>query len=88
MIIFKEIARRRWRPPTSDVEMDYPCMSAHDAMDGSSTGIAMCHIAVAVAEWQMSLLGTKQTFQPVRLMSALPPKAEINSAVQKVCFGP
>jgi len=27
-IIFKEIARRLRRPPTSDVEMDYPRMSA------------------------------------------------------------
>jgi hypothetical protein len=38
-------------------------MSASDAVDGSSTGIAMYHIAVP----QMSVVGTKQTFQPMRI---------------------
>jgi hypothetical protein len=40
-------------------------MSTFDAVDGSSTGIAMCHIAVIVEENQMSAIGTKQTFQPM-----------------------
>jgi hypothetical protein len=37
-------------------------MSASDAVDGSSTGIAMYHIAVP----QMSVVGTKRTFDAVR----------------------
>jgi hypothetical protein len=37
-------------------------MSAFDAVDGSSTGIAMRHIAVVIREQPMSLIGTKQTF--------------------------
>jgi hypothetical protein len=44
------------------VEMDYPYMSANDAMDGSTTGIAMCQSAVVIRERQMSAIGTKQTF--------------------------
>jgi hypothetical protein len=41
-------------------------MSPPDAVDGSSTGIAMCGIEVVIREQQMSAVGTKQTFQPVR----------------------
>ncbi len=37
-------------------------MSAFDAVDGSSTGIAMCHIAVVIQERRMSPCGTKETF--------------------------
>ena len=37
-------------------------MSGNDAVDGSSAGIAMCHIAVAVNERRESGYGT---FQPV-----------------------
>jgi len=37
-------------------------MSAYDAVDGSSTGIAMCLIAVSYDEPPMSLVGTKQSF--------------------------
>ena len=33
-------------------------MSAIDAVDGSSTGIAMCHIAVSVDALPMSAYGT------------------------------
>jgi hypothetical protein len=40
-------------------------MSAVDAVDGSFTGIAICHIAVSYEEPPMSLVGTKQTFQTV-----------------------
>ena len=37
-------------------------MSAPDAVDGSSTGIAMCHIALVIREQQMSPIGTKLPF--------------------------
>ncbi len=37
-------------------------MSAYDAVDGSSTGIAMCHIAVVIQEPRMTDVGT---FLPV-----------------------
>ena len=37
-------------------------MSASDVVDGSSTGIAMCHIAVALSKQQMTANGTKQSF--------------------------
>jgi hypothetical protein len=40
-------------------------VSAFDAVDGSSTGIAMCQIAVVIQERLMSAYGTKQTFQPM-----------------------
>jgi hypothetical protein len=33
-------------------------MSAIDAVDGSSTGIAMCHIAVVIQEQRMTAHGT------------------------------
>ena len=36
--------------------------SACDAVDGSSTGIAMCHIVVSLDGKRMSPLGTKPTF--------------------------
>jgi hypothetical protein len=39
--------------------------SGVDAVDGSSTGIAMCQIAVVIQERLMSASGTKQTFQPM-----------------------
>jgi hypothetical protein len=39
--------------------------SGVDAVDGSSTGIAMCQIAVVIQERLMSAYGTKQTFQPM-----------------------
>jgi hypothetical protein len=38
--------------------------------------------------WMMSALGHKQTFAPQQNMSALPPKADICSALAHVCFGP
>ena len=38
-------------------------MSASDAVDGSSTGIAMFQCAVL----QMTVVGTKQTFQTMRV---------------------
>jgi hypothetical protein len=41
-------------------------MSAIDAVDGSSTVIAMCHISPSIDEAPMSLVGTKQTFDAVR----------------------
>jgi hypothetical protein len=44
---------------------DQTLMSAIDAVDGSSTGIAMCHIAVVIQKQRMSAYGTKQTFQPM-----------------------
>ncbi len=37
-------------------------MSAIDAVDGSSTGNAMCHIAVVIQEQRMTGNGTKQSF--------------------------
>jgi hypothetical protein len=36
----------------------------------------------------MSALGHEQTFAPQKVMSALPPKADIRSAVAHVCYGP
>jgi hypothetical protein len=36
----------------------------------------------------MSALGQKQTCAPQKVMSALPPKADICSALVDVCFGP
>jgi len=36
----------------------------------------------------MSALGQKQTFAPQKVMSALPPKADVCSAIRHVCFGP
>jgi hypothetical protein len=36
----------------------------------------------------MSALGQKQTFAPQKVMSALPPKADIRSANTDVRFGP
>ena len=61
-------------------------MSAFDAVNGSSTGIAMCHILVFLGKYRMSAIGTKQTFQPVRLMSAFGGKADMGFAAQNVCF--
>ena len=57
-------------------------MSASDAVDGSSTGIVMFQCAVL----QMTVVGTKQTFQPVRLMSAIGGKADMGFAAQNVCL--
>jgi hypothetical protein len=36
----------------------------------------------------MSALGQKQTFAPQKVMSALPPKADMCGATDYVCFGP
>jgi hypothetical protein len=36
-------------------------MSAFDAVDGFSTGIAMCQIAVVIQEQRMTAIGTKRT---------------------------
>jgi hypothetical protein len=36
----------------------------------------------------MSALGQKRTFAPHKVMSALPPKADMCSAQAHVCFGP
>jgi hypothetical protein len=36
----------------------------------------------------MSALGQKQTLAPQKVMSALPPKADMCSALAYVCFGP
>jgi hypothetical protein len=36
----------------------------------------------------MSALGQKQTFAPQKVMSALPPKADIGGAKRNVRFGP
>jgi hypothetical protein len=36
----------------------------------------------------MSALGQKQTFEPQKVMSALPPKADMCGALAHVCFGP
>src|SRR5436190_20672823 len=36
----------------------------------------------------MSALGHKQTFGSIRLMSALPPKADIRPCDRDACFGP
>ena len=36
----------------------------------------------------MSALGQKQTFAAQRVMSALPPKADMCGATRDVCYGP
>jgi hypothetical protein len=36
----------------------------------------------------MSALGQKQTFAPQKVLSALPPKADIRSATMDVRYGP
>jgi hypothetical protein len=36
----------------------------------------------------MSALGHKRTFVPQKVMSALPPKADMCGANRHVCFGP
>jgi len=36
----------------------------------------------------MSALGQKQTYAVQKVMSALPPKADICSATAHVCYGP
>ena len=36
----------------------------------------------------MSALGQKQTYAMQKVMSALPPKADMCSALPDVCFGP
>jgi hypothetical protein len=36
----------------------------------------------------MSALGQKQTFAPLNVMSALPPKADMCGATTDVCYGP
>jgi hypothetical protein len=45
-------------------------MSAFDAVDGSSTGIAVHQIAPAIQSRPMSLIGTLQTSMPTLTMSA------------------
>ena len=40
-------------------------MSVLDAVDGSSTGIVMCHIVVVIQERRMSPCGTKQTLKGI-----------------------
>ncbi len=52
-------------------------MSAIDAVDGSSTGIAMCHIRGV----RMSPIGTKRTCPAHHMMSVLGGKADIKDAV-------
>ncbi len=47
-------------------------MSPYDAEDGSSTGIAMCHIALVIRERQMSGTGTKPTYSGCRVQVRLP----------------
>ena len=37
--------------------------SAYDAVDGSSAGIAMCHIALVILERRMSPFGTQETIE-------------------------
>jgi hypothetical protein len=47
-----------------------------------------CCAQQMMAEFSMSALGQKQTFAPQKIMSALPPKADMCSALAHVCFGP
>jgi hypothetical protein len=57
-------------------------VSVIDAVDGSSTGIAMFHSAVL----QMTVIGTKQTLCAPLSMSAFGGKADIEFTSQNVCF--
>ena len=52
-------------------------MSAPDAVDGSSTGIAMCQIAPAIQSPPMSLIGTLRTSMSTLSLSAFGGKADI-----------
>ena len=42
-------------------------MSTIDAVDGFSTGIVMCYIAVISQEQRMSAYGTSRTLTPARI---------------------
>jgi len=42
----------------------------------------------ALAPWQDVRFGSKQTYAVQNAMSALPPKADMCSALADVCFGP
>ncbi len=46
-----------------------------------TTGIAICQIAVAIADRRESAYGYKQTSSRPKLTSAVPPKADILVAV-------
>jgi len=61
-------------------------MSANDAVDGSSAGIAMCQIAPAIQSPPMSLIGTLPTLMPTLSMSALGGEADIPDLRSNVCF--
>ncbi len=52
----------------------------------SATGIAMCHIAVALEQQRESAYGYKQTSSRPKSTSALPPKADIFVAVTDFRF--
>ena len=54
-------------------------------VDGSSTGIAMCHIAVAVNEQLESGVGTERLFEAHRLKTALRGKADIGLRLFRCC---
>ncbi len=56
-------------------------MSAPDAVDGFSTGIAMRGITVVIRDWRMSPIGTKRTCPARHIMSVLGGKADIKDAV-------
>jgi hypothetical protein len=58
--------------------------SVVDAVDGSSTGIAMCQIAPVIQLPPMSLIGTLQTSLPTLSMSALGGKADMGLCRQGV----
>jgi len=61
-------------------------MSAIDAVDGSRPPAEKCQITPVNMTSRMTAVGTKQTFQPVRLMSAIGGKADMGFAAQNVCF--
>src|SRR5262249_21281225 len=54
----------------------------------TATARAEAHPTVSIRDPHMSALGHKRTLMLVRLMSALPPKADMCSALADVCYGP
>src|SRR5215510_7156415 len=72
---------------TAPIRREYlPCMQPERV--GPKANFVTCKKNVVELPDRMSALGHKQTCAAHKLMSALPPKADICSAPAHVCFGP
>jgi hypothetical protein len=58
-LAFRKASLELQKTPLDKTRAEALCMSASDAVDGSSTGIAMRHIRGV----RMSPIGTKQTYE-------------------------